>query len=141
MYFATHKTCNLNCSYCYVPEYNKKSLKEDDAFILNALKDFIAKTEREDFRIGSFCLHGSEPSLMEPETMLQVIKSINSHWVKYDIKGYNVAIQTNGLRFTREYLGYLKQNLKSPKMLRIGFSIDPPKQVHDLYRNNSYPKD
>lgn len=140
MYFATHKACNLNCSYCYVPEYNKKNRKEDDQLILASLVSFIKKAEIEGYKIGSFCLHGSEPSLMEADTMCRIVEIVNSHWKKNALKGFNVAIQTNGIRFDNNYLDFLEQNLIYNKMLRLGFSIDPPKQAHDKYRNNSYDK-
>ncbi|MCL5991712.1 MAG: radical SAM protein [Bacteroidetes bacterium] len=138
MYFATHRTCNLMCRYCYIPEEIKKEPKIKDIEILNSLNQFIGKVENENYQIGTFCLHGSEPSLMEAKTMAEIIRKVNSHWNKNKTKGMNVSIQSNGLRFTKEYLNILKQNLDSPQKLRISFSIDPPKKVHDFLRNNSY---
>ena len=140
MYFATHKTCNLNCSYCYVPKYNKAGRKEDDKIILKSLNEFLEKADDENYAIGSFCLHGSEPSLMAPTTMAEIIRKLNLHWEENKLSGFNVAIQSNGVRFDDEYLDFLEQKLINPKMLRLGFSIDPPKQVHDLYRNKSFDK-
>jgi radical SAM protein with 4Fe4S-binding SPASM domain len=138
MYFATHKTCNLSCSYCYIPFYNRQERKVNDADIIISLRNFIDKAESEGFAIGKFCLHGSEPSLMEPETLADCVTLVNEHWQKKSIKGLSVAIQTNGLRITNNYLDILESRLDNKNLLRIGFSIDPPKQVHDLLRNNSY---
>ncbi|TAL68438.1 MAG: radical SAM protein [Bacteroidetes bacterium] len=140
MYFATHQTCNLMCRYCYIPEEIRKSPRTKDIQIIDALKLFIAKVEFDGFKIGTFCLHGSEPSLMNAETMCEIVESVNQHWTKNNVNGLNVSIQTNGIRFTKEYLNILKQNLENPKKLRISFSIDPPKKVHDYLRNNSYNK-
>lgn len=139
MYFATHKSCNLNCKYCYIPPYNKNEQKNDDKKIINSLTQFILKVESEGYRIGAFCLHGAEPSLMSAETLAETIKLVNKHWVNYDGKTEKkVAIQTNGLRFTKEYVNTIQHNLGSLKKLRIGFSIDPPKIVHDNLRNQSF---
>jgi radical SAM protein with 4Fe4S-binding SPASM domain len=139
MYFATHKSCNLNCRYCYIPPYNKNEQKSDDKKILDSLKNFISKVENEGYQIGAFCLHGAEPSLMEAETMAEYIKFVNEHWEKYNEKTERkVAIQTNGVRFTKEYLNDIEHILGSNDKLRIGFSIDPPKIIHDKLRNQSF---
>ena len=138
MYFATHKTCNLSCRYCYIPKDNRQEKKADDSAIINALIKFIDKAESEGYAIGKFCFHGSEPSLMEPVTLTECTKLVNRHWKKNKIEGLSVAIQTNGIRLNNDYLNVLEEKLNNKNDLRIGFSIDPPKQVHDLLRNDSY---
>jgi len=137
-YFATHKTCNMNCKYCYVPQYNRYSKKEDDELILKSLDLLINKFETEDYQIGSFCLHGTEASLLKIESIAKVIDKVNNHWEKNGVKDLNVAIQTNGKNFTQSNLQYLKELIGDPGKFRIGFSIDPPKYVHDLFRDNSF---
>ena len=138
MYFATHRTCNMNCKYCYVPEYNRfeKNVKDED--IILSLNQFIKKVEEENFAIGSFCFHGSEPSLMSAQTLAKAVIIINDHWKKSGIDEFNVAIQSNGKRFTRDYLGEVLDIIQNPKLLKLGFSIDPPAQVHNSIRDNSY---
>lgn len=137
-YFATHKTCNMNCKYCYVPQYNRYSNRYEDSVILKSLDLLIEKFENEDFKIGSFCLHGTEASLLKIESIAQVIQKVNKHWEKNNTSNYNVAIQTNGKNFTKSNLIKLKSMIGNPKKFRIGFSIDPPKFVHDLFRDNSF---
>ena len=140
MYFATHKTCNLRCRYCYVPEYNKNTEKIIDDDILSALKDFIYKAESENYRIGSFCLHGAEPSLMKAETMAECQQLIAAHRTGQGIGNYQIAVQSNGVNFTPEYLKKLEDITGKIDAVKLGFSIDPPKENHDYYRNNSYDK-
>jgi radical SAM protein with 4Fe4S-binding SPASM domain len=140
MYFATHRTCNLSCSYCYVPEYNKKSEKASDELILEAHKKFLDKAKNEEYQILSFCLHGSEPSLIRPETFAEIANRMNDYWAKTGYPGLRTAIQSNGIRFTGEYLSQLNENLNSKKLPRLGFSIDPPREVHNKFRNNSFDK-
>lgn len=140
MYFAGHKSCNLNCDYCYVPKYNKNSLKEDDSLILESLEHFIEKVEAEKFQIGSFCLHGAEPALMAAESLAKVANLVGDHWKKSKSSHREIAIQSNGTRFQQDYLLTLKKYLLPGYGIRLGFSIDPPRVVHDHYRNNSFDK-
>lgn len=139
MYFATHKTCNLSCEYCYIPKQNKSAKKRADADILSALTDFIAKIDAEDETIGSFSFHGSEPALMSPEALADAANLVRNHWRKRGFER-SPAIQSNGVNFTGEYLSRLAGRLGSTKAIRLGFSIDPPKKLHDKYRDNSYDK-
>ncbi|MFH1049626.1 MAG: radical SAM protein [bacterium] len=138
LYFATHKTCNMNCRYCYLPEYNRYSTKLSDDEILKSLSNLIKKFENEEYQIGAFCLHGSEPSLLSATALGEIVLMINGHWNKNEIKDFNVAIQSNGKRFTEDYLLEVLKVIKKPELLRLGFSIDPPKQVHDFLRDKSY---
>ncbi len=170
MYFAPYKTCNLRCSYCYVPEYNKSTSKINDNRILESLSEFINKVEVEGYEIGAFCLHGAEPSLMSPESLAKAVKMVNTHWEKTNCRNA-VAIQSNGIRFDSKYLAILKRELGMAKKnahiglmqqsdgikqnliviengveessqcgIRLGFSIDPPKALHDKYRDNTFDK-
>jgi radical SAM protein with 4Fe4S-binding SPASM domain len=138
MYFAPFKTCNLNCQYCYVPKTYKNIAKPDHETILNRLQKLINKIENEGFQIGAFCLHGSEPALMSPETLVEVSSTLKKHWKKLNCKNRAIAIQSNGTRFTTEYLTALKNNLSRLSDIKLGFSIDPPKVIHDQFRDNSY---
>ncbi|MGA2298884.1 MAG: radical SAM protein [FCB group bacterium] len=138
MYFATHKTCNLNCRYCYIPQSERTSKKNDDTRIIDSLEEFIEKVESENYTIGKFCLHGTEPSLLAPESIIDAVKLVNKHWEKNKVENFNVTIQTNGVRFIEDYLKTLEKGLGDRKKLRIGFSIDAPKACHDLFRDNSY---
>jgi radical SAM protein with 4Fe4S-binding SPASM domain len=128
----------MNCSYCYIPEYNRSNQKEDDIVILESLKLFIKKVETEEYQIGSFCLHGTEPSLMSPTALSELVNLVMTHRKKYNSTNHTVAIQTNGLRLNAEYLKILEQLIEDKKNIRISFSIDPPKNLHDKYRNKSY---
>jgi radical SAM protein with 4Fe4S-binding SPASM domain len=138
MYFATHKTCNLRCKYCYVPDHYKDSKKVEDSEILNSFYAFIRKTKEEGYRIGNFCLHGSEPSLMQPETIAEIASEMKKYYLSNKMINYRCAIQSNGVRFDRGYLSVLSNNIDDNKKIKLGFSIDPPKQVHDFLRNDSY---
>lgn len=140
MYFAPHQTCNMNCLYCYVPEQSRKQKKAEDNEIISSLREFIAKLEREDYQIGNFCFHGAEPTLMSAEALGRAASLVRAHWTRTNCSNKAPAIQTNGLNLSEIYLNNLKKSLPPDGLLRIGFSIDPPKQVHDKYRDNSFDK-
>jgi radical SAM protein with 4Fe4S-binding SPASM domain len=140
MYFATHRTCNLRCRYCYVPDYYKDSKKVEDTDILNSFYSFIKKTKEEGYTIGNFCLHGSEPSLMQPETLAEIATKMKEYYLSYNMNNFRAAIQSNGVRFNKDYLNTLSKNLDESHDIKLGFSIDPPEQVHDFLRNDSYDK-
>ena len=94
MYLATHKTCNMLCSYCYIPEKNRTEKKVKDSQIITSLIKYIDKVEKEGFAIGKFCLHGAEPSLLAPESVVDIVNQINKHWKKKNISGsHEVSIQ------------------------------------------------
>lgn len=128
----------MNCLYCYVPDSWRKQKKTGDKEILLALREFIGKVEREGYRIGRFCFHGSEPTLMSPEDLARGAALLRAHWHRNGISQKAPAIQTNGLNLNRDYLEKLKKAMPEESLMRIGFSIDPPAEVHDKYRNNSF---
>ncbi|MBT4289012.1 MAG: radical SAM protein [Deltaproteobacteria bacterium] len=138
MYFAPFKSCNLNCKYCYVPKLYKNVAKPDSKTILNRLELLISKIETDGFQIGAFCLHGSEPALMAPDTLVKISTCLKSHWTRLRCSNRSIAIQSNGTRFTYKYLGELKNRLSRLSDVKLGFSIDPPKVIHDQFRDNSF---
>lgn len=140
MYFAPHKSCDLGCRYCYLPEESRNSRRPDDSSILESLEEFIEKVEAENCGIGAFCLHGAEPALMNPQAVAAAVHMVNSHWRSVGSHRREVAIQSNGVRLTPEYLGIICRRIGSTDKFLPGYSIDPPRQVHDYYRNKSWKK-
>ncbi|MFP4527813.1 MAG: hypothetical protein ACLFQX_04620, partial [Candidatus Kapaibacterium sp.] len=122
------------------PEQLRFTKRPDDIYILNSLKEFIQKIAREGYSIGSFCLHGAEPAMMRPESIGQAINLVINHWDNNGCAGRGVAMQTNGVRLTPEYLTIITNEIPDKKYFRPGFSIDPPRAVHDFLRNNSWAK-
>lgn len=139
MYFATHSSCNMNCRYCYVPKPDGAA-EVSDRQILDSLKSFIEKVEIENYVIGSFCFHGTEPTLMSPGTLAEAANLVYGHWNNEGINNQRVSIQTNGWNPDREYLLELEKEIGYAGKLSLSFSIDPPKAVHDKYRNKSYDR-
>jgi len=68
----------------------------------------------------------------------ETVIMLNEHYIKSEINNLDVAIQSNAKRFTEDYLSELLYSIKNPDKFRLGFSIDPPKEIHDYLRDNSY---
>lgn len=130
MYLELTKTCNLSCSYCYVPTYNKDQKKQTQEQAEQAIDEFIDKFSPENgYDIGKIIFHGSETFVLEPEVISRTIDKL------YPIQKMPLmGVQTNGVALTPNYLDRMGDY--SDKFL-ISFSLDA-KPVHDKYRNGTF---
>lgn len=139
LYYAISSKCNLRCSYCYVPEA-AKSTEEEDYEAESNLSSFLKKIEKDGFDIGAFCFHGAEPTIFNANTLSRFCNLVLQSKIKTNSPNKTIAIQTNGYNLNSRYLSVLAEEVNPIVSLRIGFSIDFPKQIHDKYRNNTYDK-
>lgn len=130
MYFATSRTCNLNCSYCYLEEKKDKYKDED---VVNGFKDFVdLMISRDNPRVPYIAFIGAEASMLPPESYLEMIAHYES---KYGTGVTQFAIQTNGIDIKRHL------DVLEPRNVRIGTSIDMSKENNDFHRGKgSYDK-
>ncbi len=126
LYFELTKSCNLNCSYCYLPAEGRAQKVENEALIYESCELLTDKLSKEEIEIDNIILHGAETFVLKPETIRGVVSRLKPL--------HKVRVQTNGVALTPEYLDALGD--LSDK-LTIGFSIDA-KSVHDKYRGGSY---
>lgn len=117
--------CNLNCSYCYVP--NRK-----DKTIMNyvVLENLIAKVFSSKFTDEEgveFLWHAGEPLLAGLDFYKTAINLIQ-HYNEKNIPVIN-SIQTNGTLVTDEWCDFFKEN-----NINIGFSLDGPDFINGKYR-------
>lgn len=139
LYYAISSKCNLRCSYCYVPEAGKSN-PTDVKDTEENLRFFLDKLQSESYKLGAFCFHGAEPTIYNAKTLSQYCNMVLDFKKKSKSRNNLIAIQTNGYNVDRTYLQTLLDNLLPDSSLRLGFSIDLPKQIHDKYRNNSYDR-
>lgn len=130
LYLELTKTCNLSCSYCYVPKYNKNQKKQNKVQAEEAVDVFLKKfSPKNGFDIGKIIFHGSETFVLEPEVMSKTIDKL------YPIQKMPLmGVQTNGVALTAEYLDRMGDY--SDKLL-ISYSLDA-RPVHNKYRNDSF---
>ena len=72
VYFNPTERCNLNCTYCYIPEAMRRSGKQMTAQMLDALGGCTAlfPRPRPKGRLPQIVFHGAEP-LLEPRSRLR----------------------------------------------------------------------
>lgn len=118
--------CNLNCSYCYLPEdmRSQNQVMSFDLVDLIFKKIFESKYTQTDFSIE---FHLGEP-LTLPISYYQQLMSIVD---KHNTKGLKTryVIQTNATLVTEEWAKFLKDNNFS-----VGVSIDGPERFHNANR-------
>jgi uncharacterized protein len=129
LYFGLSATCNLRCTYCYVPEYNKNQKRKQNDEAIQITDELIKRFKKQDYKLNQCVLHGAESFVLEPETINIIVNKISPlTFNKY------CKVQTNGTLLTEDY--HQRMGNLSDKFF-IGFSIDA-KDVHNKYRNNSY---
>jgi uncharacterized protein len=126
VYFNPTERCNLNCSYCYIPEDMRQSggqmSTEQLDRALGILKTFFNKTLPEG-RLPQVVFHGSEPMLAR-EAVFAGIEQYKDD--------FNFGVQTNGTLLDDESIEFL-----TSRGIGIGLSLDGhQKAVADLTRKN-----
>lgn len=126
VYFNPTEKCNLNCSYCYIPEKMRRDgqhMPESRLLeALNILKDYFDRSLPEG-SIPQIIFHGAEPLLNRKA----VFAGIEKH-----SKDFRFGIQTNATLLDRSTVEFLIEHNVS-----IGLSLDAPTaEIADLTRKN-----
>ncbi|MBU1037951.1 MAG: peptide-modifying radical SAM enzyme CbpB, partial [Candidatus Omnitrophica bacterium] len=113
VYFNPTDRCNLNCSYCYIPESLRKSgTRMSTAKLLKALQTlknyFKSSLPRE--QKPQIIFHGAEP-LLNKQAIFTAID-----WYKKD---FRFGVQTNGTLLDDDALEFL-----TSRGISIGLSLD-----------------
>ncbi len=113
VYFNPTERCNMNCTYCYLPEsirrQGKNMSKEEVCAALERLLLFFKETLPEDIK-PQIIFHGSEP-LMAKEAVFYGIERYLDH--------FQFGVQTNGTLLDQEAISFLTDN-----NISIGISLD-----------------
>ena len=113
VYFNPTERCNLNCSYCYIPETMRQGgvqMSEEQLIsALSILKEFFNKTLPQD-RLPQIIFHGSEPMLAR-EAVFAGIKKFRNDFL--------FGVQTNGTLLDEESISFL-----TSEGIGIGLSLD-----------------
>lgn len=113
VYFNLTDRCNLNCSYCYIPEKMRKSgihmpwKKLNKA--LNILKNYFKQTVPKG-RKPQIVFHGAEP-FTNKEGLFRAIETYKKDFV--------FGVQTNGTLLEKEDCNFLKAH-----KVVVGISLD-----------------
>ncbi len=122
--------CNINCSYCYLPNRNDKTIITDEIIVraMEQLKkhDLIAR----ELTIG---WHAGEPLMVPIKRYEEVFDLIEKHAPR----GVRVrqSIQTNGVGLNDDWCEFIKE-----RNIQLGLSVDGPEHFHDKYRKTKTGK-
>jgi uncharacterized protein len=116
--------CNINCSYCYLPNRSDNSKLSLETVDVLFKKLFNTDIVRQDFTL---CWHAGEPLTVSKEFYRQAISIANRHNnTKYLIRN---NLQTNATLITQEWCDFFQElNFK------VSVSIDGPEFIHDMHR-------
>ena len=125
VYFNPTQRCNLNCSYCYIPEDMRRNgihmTKNKMMKSLEMLKNYFTKTIQMG-RKAQIIFHGSEP-LLNKDALFEAIEAYK--------ETFDFGIQTNATLLTKEDIDYLVS-----RNISIGISLDGhEKKVADKTRH------
>jgi uncharacterized protein len=116
--------CNIDCSYCYLPQRTSKELMSDET--LEALFDNLMSSRlvSDDLTIA---WHAGEPLAAGIDFYDRAFSIINRTNVRRVRINHN--IQTNGLLLDQNWIRFLRGH-----QVQLGLSIDGPQRFHDAYR-------
>jgi uncharacterized protein len=127
VYFNPTERCNLNCSYCYIPEEMRRSGQDMTPAQLEAalqtLADYFARTLPEGSGRPQVIFHGSEP-MMARDAVFQGIERFKDQ--------FRFGIQTNATLLEDSDLEFIRSNGVS-----LGLSLDAHQaEIADQTRHN-----
>lgn len=115
VYFNPTDRCNLNCSYCYIPEDMRRNgasmTPEELVAALGLLKDYFARTLSEGSK-PQIVFHGAEP-MVAREAVFAGIEAYADD--------FSFGVQTNGTLLDDSALEFLTSH-----GIGIGLSLDAP---------------
>ncbi len=120
--------CNINCSYCYLPERQSRQvldLELIDPIFRNLL---TSRFLGEHFTV---CWHAGEPLTVPIPFYQQTLEKIATIQAEYPETNCLIthAVQTNGILINSAWCDLFKQ-----VQMSVGVSLDGPAFLHDRYR-------
>lgn len=115
VYFNPTERCNLNCSYCYIPEPMRRSGQHmDTATVLDALERLYIyfRSHMPAERLPQVIFHGAEP-LLTREAVFAGIEAFHGL--------FRFGVQTNGTLLDDRAVAFL-----TSRGVGIGLSLDGP---------------
>lgn len=115
--------CNIDCSYCYLPNRNDRSRMSLETLRL------AARRLREDGLAGAeltVVWHAGEPLVLPTAWYAQAFAVLAE-----ELPGSRVrqAVQTNAVLVNEQWCAFFKQH-----DVQVGVSVDGPAALHDLHR-------
>ncbi len=116
--------CNINCTYCYLPQRDVKSAMTQ-ATIASLFEKIFASGWSDSYL--TVIWHAGEPLVLPIAYYRQAFETIES--LRPASLHLRHAIQTNGMLITQDWCTFFKN-----AQVGVGVSLDGPKQLHDAHR-------
>jgi len=118
--------CNLNCSYCYLPDR-----KNARVMPVEVVRTTIEKLRAEELLPPEFSIiwHAGEPTVVKREVYAEYFKVIQMALGPEHRAAHH--FQTNGVLLNDTWCEFIREN-----GILVGVSIDRPPEIHDAYRKS-----
>ena len=116
--------CNINCSYCYLPQRNDKTVMEQETITNIFTKVFASGWACSHLTV---IWHAGEPLVLPIsyyETAFRAIEALRPETLHL-----RHSIQTNGMLISPAWCEFFKE-----WNVGVGVSIDGPRDIHDAHR-------
>ena len=117
--------CNINCSYCYLPDRDKKKNLTPEILSLSLGHLKADKLIGPEFTL---VWHAGEPLATGLKRFRELVEIVEEFSLREKVR-IKHSIQTNGVLINQEWCDLFKKY-----DIRIGISIDGPKFLHDANR-------
>jgi len=126
--------CNLNCSYCYLPERSRqRTIKMSPDDLGTICQNIFSSTYLKDE--VQFSWHAGEPTVLKPDYYRTCIETILK--VRDSLLGPNFRVsfdmQTNATLINDAWCELLTE---FQDVFSLGVSCDGPAELHDIHRRN-----
>jgi uncharacterized protein len=116
--------CNINCSYCYLPDRDVKTVMQQSTVAALFAKLFASGWTRDGLTV---IWHAGEPLVVPTSFYEQAFTTIET--LRPASLRLRHSIQTNGTLITSRWCDFFKK-----WNVGVGVSIDGPKYLHDAHR-------
>ncbi|HYC09155.1 MAG TPA: cyclophane-forming radical SAM/SPASM peptide maturase GrrM/OscB [Steroidobacteraceae bacterium] len=116
--------CNINCTYCYLPQRNVRTQMRQDTVRTLFAKIFASRWRGEELTV---IWHAGEPLVLPVSFYARAFAAIEA--LRPAELHLQHAIQTNGMLLTREWC-----DLFRAWRVGVGVSIDGPRRLNDEHR-------
>ncbi|MDV3349034.1 GRRM system radical SAM/SPASM domain protein [Leptolyngbyaceae cyanobacterium CCMR0082] len=120
--------CNLDCSYCYLPNRQQKH-----KFSLDLLEPIFREVFSSSFLSDQFTIvwHAGEPLTMPISFYEAAIGKIQELSDQYNHRAcrYSHSLQTNATLINHAWCSFIKKH-----KIKVGVSLDGPAFIHDVHR-------
>ena len=124
--------CNLNCDYCYMYNLQDRTYRNQPPSMTPVVRDALVQRVRDHARRHGLnrvhmIMHGGEPLLFRRDRLAEWVRSVRAG-LRPEVEPA-FSMQSNGVLLDQSWI-----DLLADLEVRIGISVDGPREAHDLHR-------